>query len=89
MRERRQNYDPVDGGGFDFGVGFDLATRTSASPFVLFQRRGPQVLAMYQGPPATSAWNGNQLAEHFIYEEEGRPATAQPQTREDESKKED
>ena len=93
MRERRQNNDPVDGGGFDFGVGFDLATRNSASPFaspfVLFQRGGPQVLAMYQGPPATSAWNGNELAEHFIYDGDVRPAIAKPQTMEDESKKED
>ena len=89
MQQRRQNYDPVDGGGFDFGVGFDLATRTSASPFVLFQRGGPQVLAMYQGPPATSAWNGNELAEHFIYEGEVHPATAQQQTMEDEAKNED
>ena len=50
MRERRQNIDPVDGAGFDFGVGFDRATRTSASPFathtVLFQRGGRQALAM-------------------------------------------
>ena len=61
----------------------------SASPFVLFQRGGPQVLAMYQCSPATSAWNGNELAEYFIYEGEVRPATAQPQTMEDESKKED
>jgi len=89
MQQRRQNYDPVDGGGFDFGAGFDLATRTSASPFVLFQRGGPQVLAMYQGPPATSAWNRNELAEHFIYEGEVHPATAQQQTMEDEAKKED
>ena len=44
---------------------------------------------MYQGPPATSAWNGNELAEHFIYEGEVHPATAQQQTMEDEAKKED
>jgi len=89
MRPRRQNYDPVGSGGFDLGVGFDLGMRTSASPFMLFQRGGPQVLAMYQGPPATSAWNGNELAEHFIYEGEVHPATAQQQTMEDEAKKED
>ena len=43
MRERQQNNDPVDGGGFDFGVGID---RTSASSFMLFQHRGRQALAM-------------------------------------------
>ncbi len=43
MRPRRQNYDPVGSGGFDLGVGFDLGMRTSASPFMLFQRGGPRL----------------------------------------------
>ena len=44
---------------------------------------------MYKGPPLTPAWNANDLAEHFLYEWEVRPASAPPQTMEDEVKKED
>ncbi len=43
---------------------------------------------MYQGPALTPEWNANDLAEHFIYEWEVRPASA-PQTMEDEGKKND
>ena len=55
---------------------------------VLFQRGGPQALEMYQAPPRTPpqapAWNSNEIAEHFVYEGEARPASAPPPTTDEE-----
>ena len=59
-----------------------LLPRPRPPRLVIFQRGAPQALAMYQGPPPTPAWNVNELAEHFIYEGEARPASAPPQTME-------
>ena len=61
----------------------------STQHILLFQGGGAKALAMYQGPPLTPAWNANDLAEHFIYEWDVRPASAPPQTMEDEAMKED
>ena len=57
-----------------------LLSRPQPPRLVLFQRGGPQALAMYQGPPPTPAWNANELAEHFVYEGEARAASAPPET---------
>ena len=66
-----------------------LLPRPQAPRLVLFQRGAPQALAMYQGPPPTPAWNANELAEHFIYEGEARPASAPPETMAAEEEEED
>ncbi len=58
---------------------------------VLFQRGGPQVLEMYEAPrpPPPPGWNSHEMSEHFIYEGEARPASAPPQTMQDEAETED
>ena len=69
--------------------GRPLLSRPQPQRLVLFQRGGPQALAMYHAPPPTPAWNANELAEHFIYEGEARPASAPPQTMDGEEEEED
>ena len=66
-----------------------LLSRPQQPRLVLFQRGGPQALAMDQGPPPTPAFNANELADHFIYEGEARPASAPPQTMAGEEEEED
>ena len=66
-----------------------LLSRRRPEHLVLIQRGRPKALAMYTAPPPTPAWNSIERAEHFIYEGEGRPASAPTQTIEEEAEAED
>ena len=64
--------------------------RPTPQHVVLFQGGGLEAFEMYHVPLTTPAWNGNELAEQFIYEGEARPASApQPSTSEEVAEEEE